>query len=207
MPQHPTTVSPQSAETRSAPVNPCARKVAALRAAFLDAVSEQDVREMTYLIVFNAKAGSLDWLKFLFRYAIGAPRHAVDPDTLNVQEFKAMQEAVVSAEVVEKVCKTPPLNVTLEVCRQAQAAREAEYRAAIPEPAVAPAASSAPDERPRKGRHKAAAPSTNGRDGIWADPWAGFAPSTDGNDGDGAFQTFLERLREQLDLRGGRYRA
>jgi hypothetical protein len=204
MPQHPTAAVPSpSAEVRFAAVNPFARKVAALRAAFLDAVSEQDVREMTYLIVFNAKAGSLEWLKFLFRYAIGTPQPAVNPDTLDAQEFRALQEAAVSADVVEKVCKTPPLGVTLAVCRQAQAAREAEFRAAIPELTVAPA----PGEQRRKGRPEAAAPSTNGRDGIWADPWAETSPSTHGKHGGGAFETLLDRLRELRDARGGKFRA
>ena len=193
----PETLSAEGRETsgRFAPVNPCARKVAALRAAFLDAVSEQDVREMTYLIVFNAKAGSLEWLKFLFQYAIGKPRHAVDPDTLDVQEFRALQAASVSADAVEKVCNGAPVGVALEVCRQEHAAREAELRTAM-----------ATNERPRERQPTAAAPSSNGRDGIWADPWAGFAPSSNGNDGKGAFETFLEWLRDQRAALGGRSR-
>ena len=162
---------------RFAPINPCARKVAALRAAFLDAVSEQDVREMTYLIVFNAKAGSLEWLKFLFQYAIGKPRHAVDPDTLDVQEFRALQAASVSADAVEKVCNGAPVGVALEVCRQEHAAREAELRTAM-----------ATNERPRERQPTAAAPSSNG------------------NDGKGAFETFLEWLRDQRAALGGRSR-
>jgi len=187
MPQHPTTVSPQSAETRFAPVNPYARKVAALRMAFLDAVSEQDIREMTHLIVFNAKAGSLEWLKFLFRYAIGTPRPAVNPDTLAAQEFKALQESSVSAEAVEKVCNGAPVGVALEVCRQVHAAREAEFRAAVPE--------------------LAAAPSSNGRDGIWADPWAEWSPSTDGKHGGCDLETLLDRLRDLRAAGGGKFRA
>jgi hypothetical protein len=202
----PETPPPEGRESsgRFVPVNPYARKVAALRAAFLDAVSEQDVREMTYLIVFNAKAGSLEWLKFLFQYAIGKPQPAVNPDTLNVQEFRALQEVAVSADAVEKVCKGAPVGVALEVCRQAHAAREAELRAAIPELAVAPSAATATNERPPERTSKAAAPSTNGRDGIWADPWAGFSPSTNGDDGESAFETFLERLRDQRAALGSR---
>ena len=196
MPQHPTTVSPQSAETRFAPVNPYARKVAALRMAFLDAVSEQDVREMTYLIVFNAKAGSLEWLKFLFQYAIGKPRHAVDPDTLDVQEFRALQAASVSADAVEKVCNGAPVGVALEVCRQEHAAREAELRTAM-----------ATNERPRERQPTAAAPSSNGRDGIWADPWAEWSPSTDGKHGGCDLETLLDRLRDLRAAGGGKFRA
>jgi hypothetical protein len=209
MSAHATATPTPSAEGRQAngrfapgnkggPGNPFARKVAALRAAFVETVTEQDIREITYLVVFNAKAGSLEWLKFLFAYAIGKPRPvAVDPDTLDVQEFRALQQSSVSADAAEKVCRGAPLGVALEVCRQAQAVREAQFRAAIPELAAAPPAATATDERPRERKPAAPAPSTNGRDGIWADPWADRMPSTNGSDGNGAFERFLERLRDQ----------
>jgi hypothetical protein len=195
---------------KGGPGNPFARKVAALRAAFLDTITEQDIREMTYLIVFNAKSGSLEWLKFLFQYAVGKPRHAVDPDTLDVQEFRALQEAAITADAVEKVCKAAPVGVALEVCRQAHAAREAELRAAIPELAAAPQPAAPADEQPQKRerrRKPAAAPSPNGGYGNWIDPWADKSPSTNGNPGNGAFEMFIEWLREQRAARGGDFRA
>jgi hypothetical protein len=223
MSAHPTAAEPSpSAEGREAsgrfapgnkggPGNPFARKVAALRAAFVEAITEQDVREMTYLIVFNAKSGSLEWLKFLFRYAIGTPQPAVNPDTLDAQEFRALQEAAVSADAVEKVCKAAPLGVTLEVCRQAQAARDAELRAAIPELAAAPQPATATDERPRKREPRceraARSPSTDGGYGNFADPWADRMPSTNGGDGEGALETFIEWLRDRRAAREGHSRS
>src|SRR5262249_18939840 len=115
--------------------------------------------------------------------------------------------ASVSADAVEQVCQGAPLGVALEVCRQTHAVREAELRAVIPELAAAPPTTTATDERPRERKPAAAAPSPYGRDGIWADPWADRMPSTNGSDGNGAFERFLEWLRAQRAARRGDSRA
>src|SRR5262249_14573538 len=91
------------------PGNPFARKVAALRAALIDAVTPQDITEIMYLVVFNAKAGSLEWTKFLFQYAVGKPRPAVNPDTLDLDELTLTQASAVPVEAMKEfVARIPP---------------------------------------------------------------------------------------------------
>src|SRR6187402_790510 len=70
------------------PGNPYARKTAALRAALLAAVTEQDIQDISHILLLNAKAGDLASIKLLFQYVIGKPQPAVDPDTLDAQEMR-----------------------------------------------------------------------------------------------------------------------
>src|SRR3954452_15286390 len=62
------------------PGNPFARKVAALRKALLDSVSEQDLQEIVVLLKLKAQRGDLAAVKLLFQYCLGKPEPAKDPD-------------------------------------------------------------------------------------------------------------------------------
>jgi hypothetical protein len=60
--------------------NPFGRKVAALRMAIVEALSEEDVKEIVGVLKEKAKAGSTAAIKLLLQYAIGKPSAENDPD-------------------------------------------------------------------------------------------------------------------------------
>src|SRR5437899_3454412 len=71
---------------RGGPGNPFARRVAALRQALLDTVTEEDIRVVSARLLEQARAGDLAAVKLLFAYVIGKPGECVDPDSLDQQE-------------------------------------------------------------------------------------------------------------------------
>jgi hypothetical protein len=65
---------------KGGPGNPFARCSAAIRTAFLEAVSLQDVRAIVRTLVEKAKAGDLVAAKLVLLWAIGWPDDPVHPD-------------------------------------------------------------------------------------------------------------------------------
>src|SRR5437879_1216969 len=74
---------------RGGPGNPSASNVAAYRSALMEAVTEQDIKDIAVKLRDDAKAGDKAAVKLLFQYVIGKPQPAVDPDTLDGQEMRA----------------------------------------------------------------------------------------------------------------------
>ncbi len=70
------------------PGNPFARRVAALRSALVASVTEQDLEEVAAELLRQAKEGNLAAARLLLSYAVGKPAPAVDPDTLDQQEWE-----------------------------------------------------------------------------------------------------------------------
>jgi hypothetical protein len=70
------------------PGNPFARRVAALRAALLAAVTEEDLEAVARELVRQAKEGDLAAARLLLSYTLGKPAAPVDPDTLDLHEFE-----------------------------------------------------------------------------------------------------------------------
>ena len=70
------------------PGNPFARQVAALRQAVLDAVSADDMQKIVRKLIELAAAGNVPAARLLLSYALGKPAAAVDPDTLDAQEWE-----------------------------------------------------------------------------------------------------------------------
>jgi hypothetical protein len=70
------------------PGNPFARQTAQLRSALVRRVTSEDMEAIADELVFKAKNGNLAAIKLLFQYVIGKPAAAVNPDTLDVQEFR-----------------------------------------------------------------------------------------------------------------------
>jgi hypothetical protein len=61
-----------------------ARKVAALRKALVEAVTEEDIREIARVLIEKAKEGSTAAIKLIFQYALGKPGPENDPDRLDI---------------------------------------------------------------------------------------------------------------------------
>ena len=72
--------------------NPHARKVAALRSAVLDVITPEKLSKMVTRVLEMATAGNIAAAKLIFRYAVGDPLPAADPDRLDLDEFKLIDE-------------------------------------------------------------------------------------------------------------------
>jgi hypothetical protein len=183
-------------------VNPFARKVAALRAAFVETVTEQHIREITHLILLRAQGGELPWVKLLFQYAIGRPQPAVNPDTLALEEMRLLQQSAVPPEAIAQMQGTLPVSFAVELCRLTQAAHEAEAGQLLLD------ALAADDRRKERREAKApartaAGPSANGDDGETLDGERENGPSTNGDDGHGGLASLFDWLRDRRRSSGG----
>jgi hypothetical protein len=101
------------------PGNPFARKVAALQAALIGSVTEEDMRSIAEQLVVSARMGDLGAVKLLFQYVLGKPAAAVDPDTLDLQELELYRRGPSPQEVQEVSCGRLPADAVAEVLRVA----------------------------------------------------------------------------------------
>jgi hypothetical protein len=83
------------------PGNPFARRTAGLRRAIANAVSEEDIAQIVLLFKRKALEGDLAAAKFIFSYAVGRPAPAVNPDTLDHEEFVQFERDIVPPERVQ----------------------------------------------------------------------------------------------------------
>src|SRR4051794_39515764 len=87
---------------KGGPGNPFARKVAALRKALLDSVSEQDLQEIVVLLKLKAQKGDLAAVKLLFQYCLGKPEAVKDPDRMDADEWQRLQQLRVSEKQFDR---------------------------------------------------------------------------------------------------------
>jgi hypothetical protein len=90
------------------PGNPFARKCAALRKALLDAVSEDDIMDTVRVLVLMAKTGDKAAVKLLWQYAIGKPAPVKDPDRMDIEEWRWLQDMRVPAQQLEETPQSIP---------------------------------------------------------------------------------------------------
>ena len=76
--------------------NPFGRRLAAMRQAVLDAVSEDDVQEIMAMLVRRAKEGDVAAAKLVLQYAVGKPAPAPEPDRVEIDEWKLRQQGGVA---------------------------------------------------------------------------------------------------------------
>jgi hypothetical protein len=82
------------------PGNPYARRVAALRSALLETVTEAEIRELVGVLLQSAKKGDISAARLLLGYAIGAA-HAIlpaDPDRVDLEDQRLQAEKRNQAE-------------------------------------------------------------------------------------------------------------
>jgi hypothetical protein len=193
--------------------NPFARKCAAFRAALMETVTEQDIKDIAIKLRDDAKAGDKAAVKLLFQYVIGKPQPAVDPDTLDVQEMRTFAANALPSEALEELQRRLPLRMLLQIwpiflaAREQQCANELSDQLAATDAREARRAERARRKAERKQRRQQARaqqqqtapakpPSTDGSNGPAAD-LAGAAPSTNGDLGEQTLQTILNWLRRQ----------
>ena len=73
--------------------NPFAYKVAVLRKALIEAVTEQEICEIAEVLIAKAKEGSTAAIKLIFEYAIGKPGPENDPDRFDLHGWQLLQES------------------------------------------------------------------------------------------------------------------
>ena len=99
------------------PGNPFARRTAQLRRVLSTAVSEEDIAAVARHLLERAKAGDVAAAKLLFAYAIGQPTPAVDPDTLDRQEWAIFQQIPVPAPEVARLLRDVPVDFACKIGR------------------------------------------------------------------------------------------
>ena len=185
--------------------NPYAAKVAALRAALLAAVTEDDISEIADVLLAQAKNGDKAATKLLFQYTLGKPQPFVSPDRLTVDALRALDESAVSPEVVASFLGRLPAEFALGLSQLGLEAAAASHGSLLgdmlkPDAEEGRRRESAKERKRRRKelRRKAEGkPSTNGHDGANGHATPRPSPSTNGSDGAGALEAFLRRLRQR----------
>jgi hypothetical protein len=72
--------------------NPFARRMAALREAFLSAASKERMRRLAEQLFAAAAAGDVQASKLLLLFVVGRPAAAVNPDTLDLDEWRLCEQ-------------------------------------------------------------------------------------------------------------------
>src|SRR6516165_9805122 len=99
------------------PGNPFARRTAAARKAFCEAVSHQDLVEIARALKDRAKSGDVAAAKLVLAYVVGKPADVVEPDTLDLQEFQQYEEQVRRYGSLPSVAATPDLGLACTIAR------------------------------------------------------------------------------------------
>jgi hypothetical protein len=193
---------------RGGPGNPFARKCAAFRAALMEALTDNDIKNIALRLRDDALAGDNAAAKLLFQYVIGKPQPAVNPDTLDVDEFKNIQAEAECGDAVPNVMEQPSLPFWLEVLPHTIDANTRRVAGDIGDLCAqaddkdkrrAERAAKRKERKRRRAERRqmaAAAPSTNGANGHSAP----HGPSTNGEIGDSAlFDAFTDWLRDRRD--------
>jgi len=99
------------------PGNPYARKVAELRKAMVEFVSIEDLKHIVFAIKMKAERGDLAAARLLFQYVLGKPLESVDPDRLDVDEWRKLQETARPPREMSEVMNGVPAQLASDVTR------------------------------------------------------------------------------------------
>ena len=81
---------------KGGPGNPFARQVGLLRKKIVEALGTERFDRVLEAIIVKAEAGDIAAAKLLFQYALGKPGPTVEPDRLDLEEFKLKQESAIA---------------------------------------------------------------------------------------------------------------
>jgi hypothetical protein len=185
---------------KGGPGNPFARKVAELRAALVNFVTEDDMKHLAFVLKMRAEGGDMVAMKLLFQYVLGKPTETVDPDRLDVDEWRKMQEKSRPPEEATKVISGLPVETVCEVTKVAwpcavEQAFKAPLMAGLRERDECDARERSTEAHGQRSvglQAEGAAPSSNGDNGRRRGP----APTTNGPNG--ALPEWWERMVEEL---------
>jgi hypothetical protein len=101
------------------PGNPFTRRVALLRQALLAAVTAEDLEAVARRLVARAREGDTAAAKLLLSYTLGKSAAAVDPDTLDVQEWQLYRQRPVAGQDLLRVLTNLPADAACAILRAA----------------------------------------------------------------------------------------
>jgi hypothetical protein len=117
-----------TAGNKYGPGNPFARQTAQLRKALLEVVTPEEMRQVAFTLLLRAKTGNLTAIKLLFQYVLGKPAEGVDPDRLEVEEWRLAQESKVNVADMHDTVQHMPAETANVIVRHAwPCAAEANY--------------------------------------------------------------------------------
>jgi hypothetical protein len=173
-----------------------------LRRAIANAVSEEDIAQIVLLFKRKALEGDLAAAKFLFSYAVGRPAPAVNPDTLDHEEFVQFERDIVPPERVQAAATGMTSNMASHLTSCMRQGLEVSWSRQLYEVLKMPDGSEAgvpqcePHAADEQGSKKgtmpkqkepgadvapAATPSSNGSNGSPASPRRAGAPAPGGS--------------------------
>jgi hypothetical protein len=85
------------------PGNPYARQTARLRAALLEVVTEEDIKDVAAALLMKAKGGDLAAIKLLLAYVIGKPAEPTNPDRVDQEEWQMWKESPIQNRDLQRV--------------------------------------------------------------------------------------------------------
>ena len=88
------------------PGNPFGRYTAALCAALLQAVTEEDMQAVARKLIDMATAGNVQAMKLLLQYTVGKPTPAPNPDHVELDEWNYLKQTAAMSDDVPKVVKS-----------------------------------------------------------------------------------------------------
>jgi hypothetical protein len=103
------------------PGNPFARHVAKLRSALVQCVTEADIRQIANGLLVSAKLGHLPSIRILLMYVLGKPLCAVNPDTLDIEEWRQLVQPLTQImDQLPQALMSVPADTAADMVRTAQ---------------------------------------------------------------------------------------
>jgi hypothetical protein len=100
--------------------NPYARRMAELRLAALEELTAEDIRALMRRLHTQALGGDVPAATLLLRYALGRPPEAIDPDTVDLDEWQKLASMPAYAELAQLQIDGVPPTVAIELLRRAK---------------------------------------------------------------------------------------
>src|SRR5205814_8043003 len=88
--------------------NPFARLVAGLRQRLVNRVPPADLDEVVDNLVLLAKGGDLGAIKLLLGYLVGKPAEVVNPDTIELEQWRARAQGPTRDDMEAVLARVPP---------------------------------------------------------------------------------------------------
>lgn len=108
-----------AAGNRGGPGNPFARRTAKLRQAFCEAITEEEMTQLSRTLYERALNGDNGAARLVLAYMLGKPDVVVNPDTLDAQEWDNCKEHFISPQVLPELLQLFPKDILIEVAKTA----------------------------------------------------------------------------------------
>ena len=104
------------------PGNPYARQVAELRKQMLNAVTSEQIQAIILAMVQKAIEGSVPAARLVLSYTLGKPMESMNPDRMDQDEWRGMQEDSDMARQMELLVNTPKPELAVNIGRAVRVA-------------------------------------------------------------------------------------